>query len=41
MKRKTLLLFATLVALGVVTYAVSPFCSLESVHDINTILKDF
>ncbi len=40
MKRKTLLLIATLVALPGVTYADSPFSSLQSVHEKNTILKD-
>lgn len=40
MKRKTLLLIATLVALPGVTYADSPFSSLQSAHEKTTILKD-
>ncbi|EAS8722816.1 hypothetical protein EIN46_14165 [Salmonella enterica] len=40
MKRKTLLLIAALVALPGVTYADSPFSSLQSAHEKNTILKD-
>ncbi|EBM2020331.1 hypothetical protein DVL71_24655, partial [Salmonella enterica] len=40
MKRKTLLLIAALVALPGVTYADSPFSSLQSAHEKTTILKD-
>lgn len=40
MKRKTLLLIAALVALPGVTYADSPFSSLQTAHEKTTILKD-
>lgn len=40
MKRKILLLIASLVTLPGVTYADSPFSSLQTAHEKNTILKD-